>query len=287
MISAHIIPDQPSCPLEERFSIPKSCQEGCPCVFNVRGHSKCTQSTVKRTNSFWRSLQVGFEWSYVHTLGWETKPEVQTSFFLVMRGRVGFHVKLIRSSKVSLAFCEHLRWPPNGNLPVRPAAAQKTSGDLPIITVQEVSHQATHSCCASINAHPLTGKSLCWHLAAIGLASATSQLDRNAWQRIATYKSGSKQTWRRIFFVWNHIEKAQTDRTPAQLPLAVQLQPGFFVFFLQVQIPCYILSSCATSQVRRAVSLSVVPVQHGCLEEDPSRPTISLPWAVLCVVDSF
>ena len=61
----------------------------------------------------------------------------------------------------------------------------------------------------------------------------------------------------------------------------------FFVFFLQVQIPCYILSSCATSQVRRAVSLSVVPVlvpvQHCCLEEDPSRPTISLPWAVLCV----
>ena len=42
----------------------------------------------------------------------------------------------------------------------------------------------------------------------IGLASATSQLDRNAWQRVATYKSGSKQTWRRIFFVWNHIEKA-------------------------------------------------------------------------------
>ena len=53
----------------------------------------------------------------------------------------------------------------------------------------------------------------------IGLASATSQLDRNAWQRVATYNSGSKQTWRRIFFVWNHIEKAQTDRTPAQLPL--------------------------------------------------------------------
>ena len=54
---------------------------------------------------------------------------------------------------------------------------------------------------------------------AIGLASATSQLDRNAWQRVATYKPGSKQTWRRIIFVWNHIEKAQTDRTPAQLPL--------------------------------------------------------------------
>ena len=59
----------------------------------------------------------------------------------------------------------------------------------------------------------------CNYAAPIGLASATSQLDRNAWQRVATYKSGSKQTWRRIFFVWNHIEKAQTDRTPAQLPL--------------------------------------------------------------------
>ena len=55
----------------------------------------------------------------------------------------------------------------------------------------------------------------------IGLASATSQLDQNAWQRVATYKSGSEQTWRRIFFVWNHIEKVQTGRTyaPAQLPL--------------------------------------------------------------------
>ena len=53
----------------------------------------------------------------------------------------------------------------------------------------------------------------------IRLASATSQLDRNAWQRVATFKSDSKQTWRRIFFVWNHIEKAQVDRTPAQLPL--------------------------------------------------------------------
>ena len=30
------------------------------------------------------------------------------------------------------------------------------------------------------------------HLDSIGLASATSQLDRNAWQRVATYKSGSK-----------------------------------------------------------------------------------------------
>ena len=61
----------------------------------------------------------------------------------------------------------------------------------------------------------------------------------------------------------------------------------FLVFFLQVQILFYILSACATSQLRRAVSVSVVPVKHCCLEEDPSRPTISFPWAVLCVVDYF
>ena len=122
----------------------------------------------------------------------------------------------------------------------------------------------------------------------IGLASATSQLDRNAWQRVATYKSGSKQTWCRIFFVWIHIEKAQTDRTPDHAStLLCSYSQVFLVFFLQVKIPCVILSSCATFQVRRAVSLSVVPVQHCCLEEDPSRPTISFPWAVLFVVDSL
>ena len=95
----------------------------------------------------------------------------------------------------------------------------------------------------------------------IGLASATSQLDRNAWQRVAPYKSGSKQTWRRIFCSYSQV---------------------FLGFFLQ--IPCYILSSCATSfadPYRR----SVVPVQNWCLEENPSRPSISFPWAVLCVVD--
>ena len=32
---------------------------------------------------------------------------------------------------------------------------------------------------------------------------------------------------------------------------------------------------------------SVVPVQLCCLEEDPPRPTISFPWAVLCVADSL
>ena len=119
----------------------------------------------------------------------------------------------------------------------------------------------------------------------IGLASATSQLDRNAWQHVATYKSGSKQTWRRIFFVWNHIEKAQTDRTPAQLPLCWAATARFFLSSFQVQIPCFILRSCDMSQVRWAVSLSVVPVQRCCLEEDPSRPSLSFPWAVLCVVD--
>ena len=64
-----------------------------------------------------------------------------------------------------------------------------------------------------------------------------SQLDRNARQRVATYKSGSKQTWRRIFFVWNHIEKAQTGVEQiaagwqASFHFAEQLQPGFSSFF--------------------------------------------------------
>ena len=107
--------------------------------------------------------------------------------------------------------------------------------------------------------------------AAIGLASATSQLDRNAWQRVATYKSGSKQTWRRIFFVWNHIEKAQTDRTPAQLPLAEQLQPVFFVFFLQVQIPCYILSSCMCY-------VSGSPTRIAQCSTSPCTSPALLPW---------
>ena len=84
-----------------------------------------------------------------------------------------------------------------------------------------------------------------------------------------------------------HRESTDGSNTsPASTSLSSYSQV-FLVFFLQVQGPCYILSSCATSQVCRAISLSVVPVQHCCLEEDPSRPTISFPWAVLCVVDSL
>ena len=66
---------------------------------------------------------------------------------------------------------------------------------------------------------------------------------------------------------------------------AEQRQPGF---------PC-LLSSGSDSVLyskflchvfRWAVSLSVhvVPVQHCCLEGDPSKPSISFPWAFLCVV---
>ena len=83
----------------------------------------------------------------------------------------------------------------------------------------------------------------------IGLTSAKSQLDRNAWQHVATYKSGSKQTWRQIFSVWKHVEKAHMDRTKLPQPsfhFAEQLQPGFSTF-LQVQTPCCIQSSCTTS----------------------------------------
>ena len=35
---------------------------------------------------------------------------------------------------------------------------------------------------------------------------------------------------------------------------------------------------------RPAVPLSVA-LQHCCLEEDPSRPSVSFPWAVICVMD--
>ena len=87
---------------------------------------------------------------------------------------------------------------------------------------------------------------------------------------------------------WKSTDRSNTS--PASTLLSSYSQV-FLVFFLQVQIPCYILSSCAASQVRRAVLLSVVPVQHCCLEEDPSWPTgISFPWAVPLknfVVDSL
>ena len=84
-----------------------------------------------------------------------------------------------------------------------------------------------------------------------------------------------------------HRESTDGSNTSPASTLLSSYSKVFLVFFLQVQIPCYILSSCATSQVRRAVLLSVVPVQHCCLEEDPSRPTISFPWAVHFVVDSL
>ena len=84
-----------------------------------------------------------------------------------------------------------------------------------------------------------------------------------------------------------HRESTDGSNTSTASTLLSSYSQVFLVFFLQVQIPCYILSSCATSQVRRAVSLSAVPVQLCCLEEDPSRPTISFSWAVLCVVDSL
>ena len=101
---------------------------------------------------------------------------------------------------------------------------------------------------------------------------------------------GSKQTWRRIRLCMHmepHWESTDGSNTSPASTLLSSYSQVFLVFFLQVQIPCCILSSCATSQVRRVVSLSVVPVQHCCLEEDPSRPTISFPWAVLFVVDSL
>ena len=84
-----------------------------------------------------------------------------------------------------------------------------------------------------------------------------------------------------------HRESIDGSITSPESTLLSSYSQVFLVFFLQVQILCYMLSSCATSQVYRAVSVSVLPVKHCSLEEDPSRPTgtISFPWAVLCVVD--
>ena len=59
-----------------------------------------------------------------------------------------------------------------------------------------------------------------------------------------------------------HRESEDGSNTIPASTLLSSYSQVFLVFFLQVEIPCYILISCATSQVRRAVSLSVVPVQH-------------------------
>ena len=118
----------------------------------------------------------------------------------------------------------------------------------------------------------------------IGLASAALQLDRNAWHRVATYKSGSKQTWRRFFFVWNHMRRHRWIEHQPSFHFAEQLQPGFSCL-LSSGSDSVLYSKFLCHVFRRAVSLSVVPVQHCCLEEDPSRPSISFPWALLCMVD--
>ena len=66
---------------------------------------------------------------------------------------------------------------------------------------------------------------------------------------------------------------------------AEQLQPGFSCLLssgsdsvLYSKFLCHVSGS--SSRIAR-----VVPVQRCCLEENPSRPSISFPWAVLCVVD--
>ena len=118
----------------------------------------------------------------------------------------------------------------------------------------------------------------------------TSQLDQNAWQRVATYKSGSKQTWRRIFFCMETTLRKVTDGwnicpSPASTLLNSNSQV-FLAFFSSgsdsVLIPSPVPRLCHV--FRRAVSLSVV-LQHCCLEEDPSRQSVSFPWAVLRVMD--
>ena len=64
---------------------------------------------------------------------------------------------------------------------------------------------------------------------------------------------------------------------------AAQQQPGFLAFFSSAS-DSVLYSKFLCHVFRRAVSLSVV-LQPCCLEEDPSRPSVSFPWAVLCVMD--
>ena len=123
----------------------------------------------------------------------------------------------------------------------------------------------------------------------IGLASATSQLDRNAWQRVATYKSGSKQTWRRISSLHGITSRkhrrVEHHQTPDQLPLCWTATARFFWPFFSSASDSVLYSKFLCHVFRRAaVSLSVV-LQHCCLEEDPLRPSVSIPRAVLCVMD--
>ena len=82
-----------------------------------------------------------------------------------------------------------------------------------------------------------------------------------------------------------HRERTDGSNTSPASTLLSSYSQVFLGFFLQVQIPCYILSSCATSRFVEPYRRSVVPVHHCCLEEEPSRPSISFLWAVLCVVD--
>ena len=82
-----------------------------------------------------------------------------------------------------------------------------------------------------------------------------------------------------------HRESTGGSNTSLASTLLSSYSQVFLVFFLQVQIPCYILSFCATSQVRRPVSLSVYQSIAASKNTHPLRPSISFPWAVLRVVD--
>ena len=82
-----------------------------------------------------------------------------------------------------------------------------------------------------------------------------------------------------------HRESTDGSNTSPAFTLLSSFSQVFPVFFLQAQIPCYILSSCTTYQVRRAVSLSVVPVQHCCLEEDRRGRASRFLGLLFCDVD--
>ena len=91
----------------------------------------------------------------------------------------------------------------------------------------------------------LTGKLTVMRI--IGLASATPQLEQNAWQRVLTYKSGSKQTYRRTFSAYKTTliswkqrwieEKCLSNPASTLLNSYSHVFLAFYFFFLEVQTP--------------------------------------------------
>ena len=122
----------------------------------------------------------------------------------------------------------------------------------------------------------------------VGLASATSQLDRNAWQRVATYKSGSNKLGVVSFLYGTTSSKQGRIEHQPSFHFAEQLQPGFSCLVssgsdsvLYSKFLFYV--SCSPSHIAQcSTSPALLPWRRPV-----EAATISFPWAVLCVVDSL